>query len=509
MPATALGVASLLLGVATVFGFAPFGLPVLPVLTLAVLFLLWRHAESARRAAWVGFLFGLGLFGAGASWVYIALSMFGDMQGVLAGLATVGFCTYLALFPALTGWATVRIAPSASDSRLAAAAACWTLTEWLRSWLFSGFPWLSVGYAQTQGPLAGYAPLGGVFLVSFAVAGSAALVSRLASNVRASERSRATLALVCLFVIWATGYGLRAIEWSRPIGAPLAVSLVQGNIPQDLKFEAAYRDKTLATYAELVGQAKGQLIVLPESALPMFADEVPVEFVAQLRKTAQERGGDLLVGLFFFEPRDPGEDEDHYFNSVVSIGTAPTQRYRKRHLVPFGETIPAKPIVGWFIRRVLHIPLADQTPGPAFQAPFEVAGQHVAVNICYEDAFGSELIYALPEATLLVNVTNDAWYGRSLAAEQHAQISAMRAIETSRPMLRATNTGITSIIDHRGRELARLPWFTQGILEGTIAGRTGTTVYVRSGDALAVALAFGVVVAVAASSRWRRAPGIQ
>jgi len=158
---------------------------------------------------------------------------------------------------------------------------------------------------------------------------------------------------------------------------------------------------------------------------------------------------------------------------------------------------------------VLHIPLADQTPGPAYQAPFDVAGQRVAVNICYEDAFGSELIHNLPEATLLVNVTNDAWYGRSLAAEQHEQIAAMRAIETSRPMLRATNTGITSIIDHHGRELARLPWFTQGILEGTIAGRSGTTVYVRFGDALAVVLAFGVGVAVFAGGRWRRAPGIQ
>lgn len=509
MPATALGVASLLLGVATVLGFAPFGLSVLPVLTLAALFLLWRHAASARRAAWLGFLFGLGLFGAGASWVYIALSMFGDMQGILAGLATVGFCVYLALFPALAAWATVRIAPNASDARLAAAAACWTLTEWLRSWLFSGFPWLSVGYAQTQGPLAGYAPLGGVFLVSFALAGSAGLVSRVASSVRAGARYRASLALLSLFVIWISGYGLRAIEWSRPTGAPLAVSLVQGNVPQDLKFEAAYRDKTLSTYAELVGQAKGRLIVLPESALPMFADEVPVDYVAQLRKMAQERGGDLLVGLFFFEARGPGEDEDHYFNSVASVGTAPTQRYRKRHLVPFGETIPAKPVVGWFIRRVLHIPLADQTPGPAYQAPFEVAGQLVAVNICYEDAFGSELIYALPEATLLVNVTNDAWYGRSLAAEQHEQIAAMRAIETSRPMLRATNTGITSIIDHRGREVARLPWFSQGILEGTIAGRIGTTVYVRVGDALAVALALAVVATVFAWSRWRRAPGIQ
>ncbi len=187
-------------------------------------------------------------------------------------------------------------------------------------------------------------------------------------------------------------------------------------------------------------------------------------------QAAQQHGGDLLVGLFFFEPRAAGEDEDRYYNSVVSVGTAATQVYRKRHLVPFGETIPAKPLVGWFIRRVLHIPLADQTPGSADQAPFDVAGQQVAVNICYEDAFGGELIRQLPEATLLVNVTNDAWYGHSLAAEQHEQIAAMRAIETARPMLRATNTGITSFIDHHGAELARLPWFTRGVLEGTHRG---------------------------------------
>lgn len=509
MPATALVVASLLLGVATVFGFAPFGLSALPVLTLAALFLLWQRAPSARRAAWIGFAFGVGLFGTGASWVYIALSMFGDMQGVLAGVATIAFCGYLALFPALVGWATARIAPSASGTRLIAAAACWTLAEWLRSWLLSGFPWLSVGYAQTQGPLAGYAPFGGVFLVSLAVAGSGALVAYVVATVRASAWSQTAITVAAVVAIWITGYGLRTIEWSRPSGDPVAVSLVQGNIPQDLKFEAAYRDKTLSTYAELVGQAKGRLIVLPESALPMFADEVPADYVAQLRTVALARGGDLLVGLFFFEPRGPGEDEDHYFNSVVSVGTAAPQRYRKRHLVPFGETIPAKPLVGWLIRSVLHIPLADQTPGPADQAPFAVSGEQVAVNICYEDAFGSELIRALPEATLLVNVTNDAWYGRSLAAEQHEQIAAMRAVEASRPMLRATNTGITSIIDHRGNEIARLPWFTRGILEGTIAGRSGTTLYVRFGDALAVALALGLAAGALAWTKWRRAPAIQ
>jgi apolipoprotein N-acyltransferase len=246
--------------------------------------------------------------------------------------------------------------------------------------------------------------------------------------------------------------------------------------------------------------------VLPESALPMFADEVPPEYAARLREAARSRHGDLLVGLFFFEPRGAEESDDHYFNSVVSLGTAPTQVYRKHHLVPFGETIPLKPLVGWFIHRVLHIPLADQTRGPSNQMPFEVAGQRVAVNICYEDAFGAELLHELPEATLFVNVTNDAWYGRSLAAEQHEEIAAFRALETARPMLRATNTGITSIIDYRGAEIARLPWFTRGVLEGTIAGRAGATPYARFGDAIAVVAALAVAAsAVLIGHRAKRA----
>jgi apolipoprotein N-acyltransferase len=495
-------VASGLLGAATVFGFAPFGYSALPVLTLAGLFALWRRAATARAAAWLGFAFGIGLFGAGVSWLYIALAMFGGMAGLLAALATALFCAYLALFPALAGWATARLTGIDAPARLAAAAAFWTLTEWLRSWLSIGMPWLAAGYAQTQAPLAGYAPLGGVFLVSLAVAASAALVTYAGEAFRPARR-HAAAAAAALLAIWIAGFGLRGIEWSRSERGPVAVSLVQGNINQDDKFEVKYREQTLAIYAELVAQAKGRLIVLPESALPMFADEVPPEYVARLREVAQQRGGDLLVGLFFFEPRTAGEDEDHYFNSVVSIGTATTQVYRKRHLVPLGETIPAKPIVGWFIRRVLHIPLADQTPGPAFQAPFEVAGERVAVNICYEDAFGGELIGELPEATLLVNVTNDAWYGRSLAAEQHEQIAAMRAIETARPMLRATNTGITSITDHHGNELARLPWFTRGVLEGEIAGRSGATPYVRIGDTLAVVAALALAAAAFAVGRRR------
>ena len=493
--------AALLLGIATIFGFAPFGASWLPVLTLAALFALWRRAAAPRAAALSGFAFGVGLFGGGVSWVYIALSSFGEMPPLLAALATLCFCAYLSLFPALAGWCCARLAPPDSGLRLALAAPLWTLTEWLRSWLLSGFPWLSLGYSQQNASLAGYAPIGGVFLVSLAITVAAVLLAGATLAVEARRWSAALICAVALLAIPALGYVLSTVEWSRPAGEPIAVSLVQGNIEQDVKFDPAYRNNSLLTYAELVEQAHGRLIVLPESALPMFADEVPGEYVERLRRDASQRGGDLLIGLFFFEPRATGADEDRYFNSVVSVGSATTQVYRKHHLVPFGETIPAKPIFGWLIRSILHIPLADQTPGPAYQEPFAVSGERLAVNICYEDAFGSDINRALPEATLLVNVTNDAWYGRSLAAEQHEQIAAMRAIEAGRPMLRATNTGITSIIDHHGREIARLPWFTRGVLEGNVAGRAGVTPYVRFGDVVAVLTALLVAIAVVLLAR--------
>jgi apolipoprotein N-acyltransferase len=499
--------AALLLGVATVFSFAPFGASFLPVLTLAGLFGLWQRAGSARRAGALGFAFGLGLFAAGVSWVYVALSTFGGMPAPIAAIGTAGFCAYLALFPALVGWIAVRTTKPDSVARLIVAAAAWTVSEWLRGWLFSGFGWLSIGYAQVAAPLAGYAPIGGVLLPGLFLALTAAWLTHAVTSIDPYRR-RTLASAVVVAILWLCGYALARVDWSDPVGEPTTVSLVQGNVEQDVKFEPSYREKTFAVYADLVAKSRGRLIVLPESALPMFADEVPPEYVEELRRAAQRNGGDLLLGLFFFEPPASVEDEERYFNSVVSVGTATTQIYRKHHLVPFGETIPLKPVFGWFIRNVLAIPLADQTPGAAYQEPFAVAGQRLAVNICYEDAFGGELARRAADATLLVNVTNDAWYGHSLAAEQHDQIAAMRALETARPMLRATNTGITSIIDHHGVEHSRLPWFTRGVLEATVAGRQGVTPYVRFGDALAVVLALSIIATtLLLTRRFQRKPG--
>ena len=491
--------AALAAGAATVFGFAPFDLPALPIVTLSLLCVLWQDAASARSAAATGFAFGLGLFGAGASWVYVALHTFGGMPLPVAAVATAGFCAFLALYPAAAGWVAANWTRPGSWRRAAAAAAAWTLAEWARSVVFTGFPWLSLGYAALpetgRAPLAGYAPVGGVFLVTLAIAVVAAALALMTDAIAAAARARAVALAGLIAAVLAGGTVLARVEWTAPAGMPVAVSLVQGNVTQELKFNPDFRRATFDLYLRLVDASRGRLVVLPESAFPVFADEVPDSVLRRMREVVAARDGDVLVGMFTVEPPLVAGGGPRYYNSVVSVGAAQSQLYRKRHLVPFGETIPLEPVVGWFIRRVLSIPLANQASGDPDPPVLDVAGQRVAVNICYEDAFGADIRGQAGDATLLVNVTNDAWYGRSLAALQHNQIAAMRALETGRPLLRATNTGVTSATGHDGREIARLPWFRRGILEVEITGRTGTTPYVRWGDAVAGALAGALLLA--------------
>ncbi len=308
-----------------------------------------------------------------------------------AGIATAGLCAYLASYTALAGWLAARWTSPRSWRRAVAAGAAWTATEWARSWVFTGFPWLSLGYSQLPGsPLAGYAPAGGVFMVTLAVTlCSAALALAVDAFAAAAPRRGANL-LVLVAVIGGGGAALGRIDWTAPVGAPVTVSLVQGNVAQDLKFDPDFMTANFELYTDLVTQSRGRLIVLPESAFPIFADEMPERMLRHLFRAAEARDGDVLVGLFTVEPPLPGRDEPRYYNSVVSLGAADVQLYRKRHLVPFGETIPLESVVGWFIRSVLAIPLASQTSGADDQPPLAVAGQRVAVNICYEDAFGAD-----------------------------------------------------------------------------------------------------------------------
>ncbi|MGE5104205.1 MAG: apolipoprotein N-acyltransferase, partial [Betaproteobacteria bacterium] len=411
-------------GACSVLAFAPFGWSGIAFVTVAVLLVLWQHAPSPRDAAATGFAFGLGLFGAGASWLTIALVTFGGMPAWLAGSMIALLTLYLALWPALAGYVAARFTAPKSWSRLAIAAGAFTLAEYGRSYLFTGFPWLALGYSQVpDGPLRGYAPVGGVYLVTLALVLAATLLARAVDALALRRPAMLGTAAGLALVLVAGGASLARVGWTEASGPPLAVSLLQGNVVQELKFDPKFRQATFDRYLNLVAESRGRLIVLPESAFPMFSDEIPDDVLLSLIRTASARGGDVLLGLFTAEAPAPGDDEPRYYNTVVALGASDLQFYRKNHLVPFGETIPLKPVIGWFVRSVLHIPLADQSRGGATQPALAVAGQKVAVDICYEDAFGAELIHAAREAHLLVNVTNDAWYGRSIAAYQHNQIA--------------------------------------------------------------------------------------
>ena len=355
--------AALAAGAATVFAFAPFGFSPVSIAALATLFWLWQHAATARDGAWLGFAFGFGLFGAGVSWVYVALETFGGMPAPIAVIGTAGFVGYLALWHALAGWAAVRFTTAHSTARLVAAAAAWTLGEWLRGYVFSGFGWLTPGYAELWPggalPLAGLAPLGGVLLVSLAVALCAAAVAGIVDGLARAQPRRIVACLAGIALLVGIGALLTRVEWTIPAGPPVAISLVQGNVTQEQKFDPAFRPQNYELYDNLVAVAKGRIVVLPESAFPQFADEIPGSVFIRLADAGRARNGNILVGLFTAEPPlAPGEDERIY-NSVVSLGAAPPQLYRKHHLVPFGETIPLKPLVGWFINSILAIPLGD------------------------------------------------------------------------------------------------------------------------------------------------------
>lgn len=482
------------LGALTVLGFAPVSLYALPVVTLAILLELWQREATVRRATLCGFAFGLGFFLFGASWVYVSLHDFGAMPAPVAAFTTLLFCAYLALFPALTGYLYAKVRASDAIKLALFLPAAWTLFEWTRGWLLTGFSWLALGYSQVpSSPLAGYAPVLGVYGVTLMTAATSGLLVVLWNRWREND-GRGAMFIVhyssfIVLAIWLGGFLLGKVEWTRPAGDPVTVSLLQGNVPQELKWRPERLRATLDNYGQLALSSSSRLIIFPETALPLFLDDVPREYLDTLAARAKKNGGDMLIGV---PERLP---DGRYYNSVLSLGSAETQTYRKYHLVPFGEFIPLRPVLAWIVT-VLSIPLQDFSRGPERPQPLAVAGQRVAVNVCYEDAFGEEIIRQLPQATLLVNVSNVAWFGRSIAPRQHLQISQTRALETGRYMLRATNTGVTAVINQRGQVEKIAPEFTRFVVSQRVRGFQDATPYVRWGN-YAVLLLAAVMIACA------------
>jgi apolipoprotein N-acyltransferase len=497
-------------GAVAVLAFAPFYAWPIAVVSLVVLFSYWVRATSPGRAALVGFFWGLGLFLVGVPWLYVSLHTYGSMPAPLAALAILLFCVYLSLFPALAGYVQAKLPLTLRVRLLLLMPAAFVAAEMFRGWFVTGFPWLILGYSQTPSafslaPLAGYAPVFGVFGISFLLAltaGAIVLGAVKLSGAVASAMLKRWLAIGAT-TIWAGGVLLGAYEWSSPSGAPIPVSLAQGNVPQDLKWREDQAAASLENYLQLVEQSRGKLIVLPETALPFMLQDVPRTVIGAMAEKARAQGGDVLLGVALREDQAIASDGYRYYNGAVAFGSSPAQQYAKHHLVAFGEFVP--PLFSW-VYQWLKMPLGGFTPGAERQPPMRLAGHNVAVNICYEDAFGAEIAGPLPAAELLVNLSNMAWFGTYLAADQHAQFSQMRAIETARWVVRSTNTGLTAAINEKGRIVASLPQFSRGVLEVLATPMQGATPYSRWKDLpmlllLGCALGFGVVVSMRRRSK--------
>ncbi|MCD2515184.1 apolipoprotein N-acyltransferase [Massilia sp. G4R7] len=464
-----------LAGATSLFSFEPFGWWPLQFLALAYFFYQVGMGTSSRRGVWLGWAFGFGWSVAGMHWLYIAITRFGGLPAVLGAIAIALLGLYMGLFGAFAGgaasWLRRKWSLPVPAFVLLVLPAAWGVSEWMRGWVFTGFPWAAAGYAHNVSPLGGYAPIVGVYGVGVLAALCAGCIVML------TQRARWP-ALSLFAAVMVGGFTLKFVDWTHEVGQPLTVRLLQGDVRQDQKFDAAYLMDIVGRYQGLITAAPADLIATPETAIPVSPQYLPPDYLAGLQDFAARTRSHLMLGIPMMD------SPTKYGNSVIAFGPGSSPyRYDKHHLVPFGEFIP--PGFRWFTD-LMSIPLGDQTRGAALQAAFPIKDQLVLPNICYEDAFGEEIAAQLRNAprpaTLLLNVSNLAWYGESVAIPQHLQISQMRAIETGRPMLRSTNNGATAIIDGRGKVTQALPFYGRGVLSATVRGTEGLTPYVRFGN---------------------------
>ncbi|WP_259662121.1 apolipoprotein N-acyltransferase [Zwartia hollandica] len=484
----------------------------------------WR-APSPLHAARRAWLFGLAHFAVGLYWLTISMHVYGLMPLPIAIISLLALSGYLSLFIALAAWLTRRFgfdptrAPNALSAPVWASliwAAAWTFSEWLRANLFTGFPWLSSGYAHVDSWFAPWASLLGVYGVSFITAFVAAVIAGLIMKdpqKRVASQPSYAMAGVIALMIGLLGWGLGKINWTQPVGSPIALRLIQGNIEQGLKFTPAHLQEAIAQHLKLAqtptptNSPTPAAILLPETVLAVFQHQLAPSVWQAWIEVAKQQSATLLMGSALFNAQDRS-----YTNSVIGITPDTTVeqvqlaatglRYDKHHLVPFGEFIPWG--FRWFVD-LMSIPMGDFHRGAKSQPPFLVKDQHIAANICYEDIFGDELLSAITQtpntvstisgATILANFSNLGWFGDSWALRQHWQMARMRSIETSRPMVRATNTGVTGAINQHGQVIATLPTHRSGVLDVSVQGQQGTTPYARVGDWASLLLSLAILSA--------------
>ncbi len=463
------------LGCTMPLGFAPFGWSLLaPLFLLPLLFVCLT--VSPRDAAAHAFWFGFGMFLAGTYWIYISVHIFGNADLWIALFLMVGLSLIMAALIAIAGWLISRFSHGEPLLLLIVAPAAWVFIEWLRGWILTGFPWLALGYGQIDTPLAGWAPVLGVYGVSFMLMLSlSAVVAAILGTGRARLLATATVVLP-----WVFGAVVSAVDWTEASGEPMRVSIVQAGVSQDKKWDRSQLRPIMEFYrSSTLSVADSEIVVWPEVAIPSVDDRVG-HYLDLVESEARQNGQSVVFGIL--ERSYERSAEGLIYNSVFIVGGERRQAYRKRHLVPFGEYFPEPDSVRQWMK-MQNLPHSDLSAGDAVQ-PLLVAsnGARLAVAICYEDAYAAEQLYAFPEATLLINVSNDAWFGDSIAPHQHLEIARMRALEVGRYAVRSTNTGISAFIDARGKLLQTGRQFEAELMTTDVEPRTGMTPYASTGN---------------------------
>jgi len=478
---------ALFAGAVLPLAFAPFGYYLTAEVSLVLLLLVWSSGISPGQAFWYGWLFGLAFFSCGVYWIYISIHHFGNAPVVLALLILGLLIAFLALFPALQGYLLNRMFPQ-SDWRklLLAFPASWVILEWVRGWILSGFPWLFLGYGHVNAPLGGWATVLGVYGVSFFVAQTAGAIACMFFY----RNKPRVLAMVVVLVaaLWSCGYFLAKVNWTKRVNEPLQVSLIQGNIPLQQKWDEKELSSILNLYAHLTSKNfASNVIVWPEAAIPTYPENVSV-YLKLLSLTAKMHNATVLSGIPFYD-----KETDRFYNGILSVGVN-EGRYYKRHLVPFGEYLPLRFMLSWLCN-YLTIPMSGFSSGVKNQPDMFIANTPIAPFVCYEIAYAELVLNHLPRAGLLVTVCDDSWFGESIAAAQHLEVAQMRSLEVGRYQLLCTNTGITAIIDDGGKITSRLPVFEQGVLTEEVQMLSGATPWVRYGQYIWLFLFIAVFLA--------------
>lgn len=462
-------ITTFLAGLAVPLSFAPFSL--WPIMLLAFAVLYYHVQEASPRDAFkLGWAFGFPYFAFGVSWIYNSLHDFGAAIPAVAAFMTLLLVLILSLFPAMASYLYARLRTSAIILNCLLFASCWAIFELLRGWLFGGFPWLVSGYSQTDSVFRGFAAYVGVYGVSWVIVLFAALLGFLIAGLLQKRRTLSRhLALLGLIALPLGGAFLLTIEHSQAKSETLKFRLVQGNIPQELKFSQERLISSLETYVKLTetDPSPVDIVVWPETAIPTVfsrVDDALLPFVERM----SAKNTEVLSGGFY-------RDGDDVYNAFRQLG-GDRAVYTKRHLVPFGEFMPFRFILD-FVSNFIIIPMSDLSRGTGPANLLDIKGEKLGLSICYEDVFGEEMAASFPGATVLVNISNDAWFGALMAPQQHQQIASMRAIEFERPLVRVTNTGISSSISYRGQVQESIAHAEAGYIDVEVTPRTGSTPY--------------------------------